>query len=229
MQNNDSLMCVSFSSLLAVGSTRSLDCLMAGWPYSTALKQASDGFDTWHEIWDVLAWSLNAMATGKFPRTDTKAWPFRKQNGHGFHINANTHERTARTCRCLRQYHMCGHLHAFESTRTYTHMSLYVIVYAHMVCTHICIYIHGDLAEHLWRLAREYGNGDECWTSWPKAAKGGCGGLERKPVYRRPPRRSSGQVLVQQRVPVPRIPLLNCRLRSQCKTTHLPITCGGRR
>eukprot|EP00959_Pyramimonas_sp_CCMP1952_P357481 7485462-Pyramimonas_sp.AAC.1 len=42
MQNNDSLMTASFTSLLALGSTRALSFLIAGWPYSTTLKQQHD-------------------------------------------------------------------------------------------------------------------------------------------------------------------------------------------
>ena len=81
MQNNDSLMCISFTSLLAIGSTRELNCLIAGWPYSTHVKQKHDGVDTWLEIWRVIVWSLNSLASGKFPTRDAKASPFRALEG----------------------------------------------------------------------------------------------------------------------------------------------------
>eukprot|EP00959_Pyramimonas_sp_CCMP1952_P392308 8220656-Pyramimonas_sp.AAC.1 len=76
MQNNDSLMAVSFTSLLATGSTRQLNFFTAGWPYSTQAKQKHDHVDTWREIWKVLTWSFNALASGKFPTRDLWASPF---------------------------------------------------------------------------------------------------------------------------------------------------------
>ena len=67
----DSLLTLSMTGLLGRGSTKSLTMNLASWPLSTTTKRNHHyGHDTWREVWKVLKWSFNALATGKHPSRD---------------------------------------------------------------------------------------------------------------------------------------------------------------
>eukprot|EP00959_Pyramimonas_sp_CCMP1952_P076335 1594947-Pyramimonas_sp.AAC.1 len=62
--------CVSFSSLLGQGSAKSCSLLTTAWPLSATAKVSEHDADTWNDIWEIISWSLNALADGKHPRRD---------------------------------------------------------------------------------------------------------------------------------------------------------------
>eukprot|EP00959_Pyramimonas_sp_CCMP1952_P356721 7470116-Pyramimonas_sp.AAC.1 len=63
-------MVIPFSGLLARGQTKDATFLCAVWPYSVQAKRKHHGEDTWGDAFQVIRWSLNALASGRHPTRD---------------------------------------------------------------------------------------------------------------------------------------------------------------
>lgn len=78
--STDSLLAVSWGSVLSMSSSMDSSLLCAAWPKSaTQSAKRGDPGDTWAPIWEVVCWSFTQLWHGVHPTRDWRGQPF----GHG--------------------------------------------------------------------------------------------------------------------------------------------------
>ena len=140
-QDRDSLTTVSMTGALGTSTTRSLTFYLASWPLAITAKRKHHHVDTWEVIWKKLAWSFNALASGRHPTHDSA--PFGSpQAPRKMHLpnlccfpcqkSKLRPPRVLRPCRPSLIYVLAVSLS--------TDLRVYKHVYAHAPCTNMCIH-----------------------------------------------------------------------------------------